>query len=184
MGNKLLDKMCRTAIFIALFIALSFLRIRVGNFLEISFGTIVIAFTAIAFSPVEAISIALLGEGINQLFFTPYGITLTTPLWILPAVVRSILIVVIAYIFRRKNDDIINHKLMLYFTIAGTALVISALDTLILFLDGYIMGYPVAFTWAQTGLRILSSQINAVATTLLIIPLRKALDFYIRKKSE
>lgn len=183
MGNKkIIDRICLVGMFIALYICLCFFRIRIGKDIEISFGTVVIAFAAIAFSPVEAISIAFLGETVNQLFLTPYGISPTTPLWIMPPVIRCAIIVLVAYIFKKKNDDIINHPFLLYFTIAGTALVISAFDTLILFLDGLIMGYPVTFTWITSLFRILSSQINALATSLIIFPLRKALDYYVKKR--
>lgn len=182
MGKKILNRMCLIAIFVALFVTLCLFRIRIGNFLEISFGTVVIAFTAITFSPIDALAIAVLGEGINQLFLTPYGISPTTPLWILPVVLRAAIIVVVNLIYKRKGDDLFNHKVILYFTIAGAALIVSLFDTGLLFLDGIIMGYPVTLTWLQTLTRFLTSQANVLVTFLIIIPLRKATDYYIQRR--
>ena len=61
----------------------------------------------------------------------------------------------------------------------GTALLISLVDTGVLYLDGMIMGYPVAYTWAKTALRFGTSQLTAVVVALLVLPLYKAVNYVI-----
>ena len=182
MGNKIISRICLDAIFLDLFIVLGFLRIRVGNFLEIGFATIVIAYAAIMFSPVDALIIAFLGEGVNQVFLSPYGLSPTTPLWIMPVVLRALIICLVAYFYKKRGDNLVNHKVMLFVTLMGAALIISGVDTGLLYLDGLIMGYPVSYTLFQTGIRFLSSQINAIICAILMIPLYRATNNYFQRK--
>ncbi len=56
----------------------------------------------------------------------------------------------------------------------GTALLISGLDTGLLYLDGLIMDYPVSYTLLQTGMRFLTSQITAVIVALLALGIYKS----------
>lgn len=174
MGKNVVRQMTLDGILIALFVALGVLRIRVGNFLEIGFGSIVIIIAALLLSPVDVLIIATIGEGINQ-FLSPYGITPTIPLWILPVVVRGMLIALVAYLYRRKQDDLVNHPVIYFATLMGVALIISGLDTAILYLDGLIMGYPVYYTLAQTGIRFLTSQITAVVIGILVLLIYKSI---------
>ena len=174
MGNNLVKRITLDGILIAVFLVFSFFRIRVGNFMEIGFGSLIITLAAILLRPTDAIIIAFLGELVNQLFFTPYGITPTTALWILPVVVRAALLSWTAYFFKRKGDDITKHIIIYFVTIMGTALLISGLDTGLLYLDGLIMGYPVSYTLLQTGMRFLTSQITAVIVALLALGIYKS----------
>lgn len=177
MGNNRVRRICLDGVLIGLFLVLGLLRIRVGGFLEIGLGTIVLTIAAISISPLDAFVIGAVGETLNQIFFSGYGITPTTPLWVLPVALRGLIIGIIAWLYRRKGDDITRHKVLYFVTIMGTALVISGLDTGLLYLDGLIMGYPVAYTWAQTGIRFLTSQITAVLVALLALPVHGAVAF-------
>lgn len=179
MGNSTIRRMTLDGVLIALFLVLSLLPLRFGNFLVIGVNTIVITIAAICLSPIDALLIAAIGETLNQIFFSGYGITPTTPLWVLPVVVRAGIIALVAWLYRRKGDDLTNHKVLYFVTIMGTALVISLLDTGLLHLDGLIMGYPVAFVWAQTGIRFGTSQLTAFVVALIALPLRKAVDFFL-----
>lgn len=182
MGNNAIRRMTLDGVLIGLFLVLGLLRIRVGDFLEIGLGTIAITLAAISISPIDAIIIAGVGEFMNQVFFSGYGFTPTTFLWVFPVVLRAAILGFVAYLFKRKGDHITNHKVILFITIMGTALIISAVDTGLLLLDGVIMNYPVTFTWARTGIRVLTSQITAVVVALTIIPLHRAVSFILPTK--
>ena len=184
MGNNTIRRMCLDGVLIGLFLVLGLLRIRVGSYLEIGLGTIVIVIAAISLGLWDAVAIAALGEFMNQIFFSGYGLTPTTPLWVLPVVVRALIIGVIAALYRRKGDSLVKHKVLYFVTILGAALVISGLDTAILYLDGIIMGYPVAYTWAQTGIRFLTSQITAIIVAILTIPLHNAVSYLLPAKNK
>ena len=177
MGNNTIRRMTLDGVLIGLFLVFGLLRIRVGGFLEIGLGTIVITIAAICISPIDALVVGALGEFMNQVFFSGYGLTPTTPLWVLPVALRGLIIGIVAWIFHKKGTELVNHKVWYFVTIMSTALFISALDTGLLYLDGLIMGYPVAYTLAQTGIRFLSSQINAVIVALLVLPLHRAVSF-------
>ena len=174
MGNNLVKRITLDGILIAVFLVFSFFRIRVGNFMEIGFGSLIITLAAILLRPTDAIIIAFLGELVNQLFFTPYGITPTTALWVFPVVVRAAILSWVAYFFKKRKDDLTKHIILYFVTIMGTALLISGLDTGLLYLDGLIMGYPVSYTLLQTGMRFLTSQITAVIVALLALAIYKS----------
>lgn len=174
MGNNLVKRITLDGILIAVFLVFSFFRIRVGNFMEIGFGSLIITLAAILLRPTDAIIIAFLGELVNQLFFTPYGISPTTALWILPVVVRAAILSWVAYFFKKRKDDLTKHIILYFVTIMGTALLISGLDTGLLYLDGLIMGYPVSYTLLQTGMRFLTSQITAIIVALLALAIYKS----------
>ena len=180
MGNNAVRRICLDGILISLFLVFGLIRIRLG-FLEIGLGTLVITIAAIALGPIDAILIALLGEFVNQILFSGYGLTPTTPLWIAPVVIRAAILSLIAWLYRRKGDALPNHKVIYFLAIMGTALIISGIDTGILYLDGIIMGYPVSYTVAQTFIRFGASQITAVLVGLLVLPLYKAVLFLLPK---
>ena len=184
MGNYRIRRLCMDGVLIGLYLVLGLLRLRVGNFLEIGIGTIVITIAAISISPIDAFTIGAIGELLNQIFFSGYGITPTTPLWVMPPAIRGLILGIVAWLFRKQGDDITKHKVLYFVTIMGTALFISGLDTGLLYLDGLIMGYPVAYTWAQTGIRFLTSQITAVVVALLALPVHKAVKFLLPKENK
>ena len=181
MGNYAIRRMALDGILAGVFLVLCLVRIRVGTFLEIGFGSIVLILAAVALSPVDALFIGLIGEFISQVFFSGYGLTPTTPLWVLPVALRGLLIGIVALIYKKKGDNLMNHKVVFYITCMAVALFISGLDTGILYLDGVIMGYPVAYTWAQTGIRFLSSQATAVVAATVVLPFYKAVVFLLPK---
>ena len=177
MGDYRIRRIAMDGVLVGMFLVLGLLRLRFGTFLEIGLGTIVITLAAVAISPIDAFIIGAIGETLNQIFFSGYGITPTTPLWVLPVALRGLLIGLVAYLYRRKGDELIRHKVVYFVTIMGTALIISGLDTGLLYLDGLIMGYPVQYTLAQTAIRFGTSQLTAVLVALLVIPLYRAVVF-------
>ena len=177
MGNKSIRRIAFDGILIGLFLALGALRIRFGTFLEIGLGSLVLLVAALTLSPLDAFMIGTIGELLNQILFSGYGLTPTTPLWVLPVALRGLILGLVAYVYRKKNDNLVNHKVLYFVTVMGTALIISGLDTGILYLDGLIMGYPVQYTVAQTFIRFGTSQLTAVVVALLGLPLQKAVSF-------
>ncbi|MCR5348501.1 MAG: ECF transporter S component [Bacilli bacterium] len=187
MGNQNLQRITLNGVLIGLFLVFGLLRFRIGTFLEIGLGSLVIVLAAVALSPWEAVTIGLIGEFLNQILFSGYGLTPTTPLWILPPAIRGLIIGLVALAFARKGDHITKHKVIYFITVLGTALFISGLDTGLLYLDGLIMGYPVHYTWLQTGIRFLTSQVTAVLVAILVLPLHRAIAFLLppaAKKNE
>ncbi len=176
MGTNTIRRLALDGVLMALFLVLGMVRVRAG-FVEIGFGTIVITLAAFALSPIDALLIGGIGEFISQVFFSGYGLTPTTPLWVLPVALRGLFLGLIALIYKRKGDTITKHIVPCFLSIMGVALFISGLDTGILYLDGLIMNYPVSYTAAQTIIRFATSQLNAIICGILVIPLYKAVMF-------
>ena len=176
MGDKWVKRICIDAMMGALYIVFALFRIRIGGFLEIGLGTLVITFVAFTYSTTDAVLVALIGETINQVFVSPYGASPTTPLWVAPVIIRGLLIGIASYMYKRKDDHITKHPVQCILWLMAIAVIISGLDTGLLYLDGIIMHYPVSYTAVQTIARFGSSQLTAIVVGLLSIPLYKAVS--------
>ncbi|MBQ4254930.1 MAG: hypothetical protein II721_02885, partial [Bacilli bacterium] len=82
----------------------------------------------------------------------------------------------IAYLFRKNGKPFVRYCPTYFITLCGVALVISGLDTFIIWLDGYIFGYSTVSVLLNSGFRVLSSQGSAVAVGLILVPLYKVLS--------
>ena len=174
-NTRLVYRLSIDGILVGLFLVLSLLSIRLG-FVEISLKGSVAILAAVLISPIDGLIVGGLGEFLYQVFFSGYGLSPTTALWVLPLALRPLLIGLTCRFFEKRGKPFVGFYPQYFITLACVALFISLLDTGILQLDGLIMGYPVAFTWAQTGIRFLSGQATSAVVAFLIIPLFKALS--------
>ena len=183
MDNKtrLIYRISIDGILVALFLVLSLLSIRLG-FVEIGIKGSVAILAAVLISPIDGLIVGGLGEFLYQVFFSGYGLTPTTMLWVLPLALRPLFIGLFCRYFEKKGKDFVGFYPRYFIVFGAAALLISLLDTAILQLDGLIMGYPVTFTWVQTGIRFLSGQATAIVVSFLIIPLFKALSVIYDKR--
>ena len=184
MGNERIRRITIAGVMVGLFLVLAILRFRIGGFLEIGLGSLVLLVAALTLSPLDAFRIGTIGELLNQILFSGYGITPTTPLWVAPVAIRGLLLGLIAYAYRRKGDSLTNHKVLYFVFVMAVALFISGLDTGLLYLDGMIMGYPVQYTWIQTIARFGSSQVTAILVALLALPLYRAVSFILPQEKK
>ena len=183
MDNKtrLIYRISIDGILVALFLVLSLLSIRLG-FVEIGIKGSVAILAAVLISPIDGLIVGGLGEFLYQVFFSGYGLTPTTMLWVLPLALRPLSIGLFCRYFEKKGKEFVGFYPRYFIVFGAAALLISLLDTGILQLDGLIMGYPVTFTWVQTGIRFLSGQATAIVVSFLIIPLFKALSVIYDKR--
>lgn len=168
-------RLCITAIFAALYFVLtSWLTIRIGN-LRISIASLPILILAIMYGPVESCGAAILGEFIYQLL--NYGLTLTTPLWLLPPVIRA-LIVAFGYRMLKKGNDEPWHDRPIWF---GLLLIIAAIittlaNTGITWLDSVIYHYySFAYVFGDFVVRLITGIVTAFVMSLILPPVVKAL---------
>ena len=104
--NHVLINLAVVALFSALYFVLSKFSITITNNLKISFVSVSIIYASISFPIYVSMPIALVGEFLNQLF-SEYGLTITTPLWMIPPLLRIFPIFIGYKLFRRKNIDLI-----------------------------------------------------------------------------
>ena len=157
--NTYIIRFALIALFTALYFVLSKYSINISNLLRISFTGVVIIYAATCFGFSDAIIIVLLGEFLNQLF-SEYGLSVTTPLWIIPPLLRVIPISVTRLIYKRNEKQILGEKKVINFLIYyGVSLLGSLLttagNTLVIYLDAKIMNYPDNLTLAIIGIRFL-----------------------------
>ena len=118
----------------ALAVILGFVSIRIGNIMKISLEDLPIIFAALLFGPLDGAAVALVGIFLYQLF--SYGLTVTTPLWILPFVVVGLIIGAFA---KKAHFNNSNKQILVLFLAAE--IMIWAMNSFAIYADSKIYGY-------------------------------------------
>jgi len=169
---NLVNRMALDAMFSALYLALASVSIPFGN-IHLSFASLPLVVASILFGGFDGLAVAFIGEGILQIF--SYGLTLTTPLWLVPPLLRAIVISFVAWFFRRRGEPLENHRWVYFLTLGVAALVTSLADTLALYIDAQIIGYPYSFLLWEASLRLLTGLGTSFVVGIVGLPLLKAL---------
>lgn len=120
----------------AMYVVLSILTpIKLANF-KFTFEALPILVAALLAGPVDGMLVGGLGSLIYQLFFSGYGVTVTTPLWILPHLTSGLLVGLLA---KSIKFDYTFTKVC--FISAISALTVTALNTLALYVDSKVFHY-------------------------------------------
>ena len=127
----------RIGIFAALYFALALISIRVGN-LRITFASLPIVVLALTFGPKEAGIAAGIGEFFNQLL--TYGLTLTTPLWLIPSISRGVVVGLLSKKSRKSKFDDFD-CINIYCTAMPAAVITTILNTAVTAIDSLIFHY-------------------------------------------
>jgi len=157
------------AMLIALYVVLSILTpIKLQNF-KFTFEALPILVGALLFGPLDGFIIGTVGSFIYQLLFSGYGLTVTTPLWILPHAASGLLV---GWYARKTNYQ---YSLQSVAVIAIlSALLVTTLNTLALYLDSKIFGYySKALVFASLPVKILTGIILSVLFALILPELLK-----------
>ncbi|MFA6829916.1 MAG: ECF transporter S component [Bacilli bacterium] len=168
--NKIIIRLALDSILSALYFILAFLTVSFGN-IHLTFASLVIVFAATAIGLPDSIGIALLGEFLIQVL--SYGITITTPLWILPPVIRALTIALFSYFYKRKKDNIQNHLPVYFFALIFASILTTLGNTLVMFLDAYIFQYTYAFVIYESIIRLLLGIATAIVIGFINIPLSR-----------
>lgn len=183
-------KLVLMAMFTALYVVLSLYgTIRIGNSMKITVDGLPIILGALMFGPVSGMIIGLMGSFLSQLL--TYGITATTVLWVIPAGVRGLVVGAYAHRGRRMdrlkseaepwekknahaaNQDGVNlPPKNLTFILVLSALLVTACNTLALYLDSVIYGYfSFAVVVAPIPMRIVTGIVTAFVYVAVTYPL-------------
>ena len=150
------------AMLAAMFECLSLLSINLGS-MKITLDFLPIILAAMLFGPVEGAIVGLAGSFLNQLL--TYGLSITTILWILPAGVRGLLV----GIYAKEHSFSLTQKQMIFILILS-ALIVTALNTGVMYLDSIIIGYPFAATLITVVLRIVNGILTAILFAFILPP--------------
>ncbi len=137
------------AMLVALNIVLSILTpVRIANF-KFTFEAFPILVAAILMGPVDGLIVGGLGSFVYQLFFSGYGITITTPLWILPHALSGLIAGLLSG--RKENNDFRELTPICILS----SLTVTALNLLALYVDSKVFGYySKAFLFANLPVKI------------------------------
>ncbi len=150
-------KLAYMGLFIALYIVLAlYCSISLGS-IHITFGSFPIVLGALLFGPQFAAIVGLLGELCKQLI--TYGLSYTTPLYIIPPALRG-------FIIGNKTD-----KPYLGGIIA--AIVVTITNTLVNLIDSLIFGYYTPFLiFGTLTYRLVLGMVTSIVVTKLAIILK------------
>ena len=127
--------MATDAVLVAMYVVLNSVAIRTMGF-KFTLDAFPIIVGAVMFGPLHGCLIAFLGSGIYQLFFSGYGITPTTLLWMLPVIIRGL---IVGLYSRKRGYEPPVGGLIVITVIAGV--LTTALNTLALYTDSIIYNY-------------------------------------------
>lgn len=121
---------------IAVYIVLSILTpIKLSNF-KFTFEAFPILVAGLLLGPVDGLLVGAIGSTIYQLLFSGYGITPTTPLWVLPHALSGLIVGLYA---KYKKYDL-DFKHIIFISIIS-ALLVTTLNLLALYVDSKMFGY-------------------------------------------
>ena len=166
-------RICYIALLAAMYYVLNLVEIRTPGNLHVTFDALPVVVSALLIGPVDAALVAFFGELFNQVL-GPYGVTATTFLWTLPPVIFGILIGLAAR--NRDGNTLENRAVLCYVVCIGAALIRTAGNTTVIWLDSVIYGYyTFALVFGAAAVRFLTGMITAVLVTTISIPLVKLL---------
>ncbi len=159
------------AMLIALYVVLSILTpVKLQNF-KFTFEALPVLIGALLGGPLDGLAVGGIGSFIYQLLFSGYGLTVTTPLWILPHALSGLIVGLYA---RARRYD---YSFVAVVIIAAiSALLVTALNTLALYIDAKVFGYySDALVFGSLPLKILTGIILAVLFSLILPQLLRTL---------
>ena len=112
---------------------LGYLSLDMGN-IKITFESLPILLGAMLFGPVDGLAIGGIGTLIYQLL--RYGITVTTPLWMLPYALCGFL----TGFYAKRNEFHLSDRQIMRL-VAVNELLITLLNTAVIYVDSHIYGY-------------------------------------------
>ena len=148
------------AMLAAMFVVLSLFSINLPG-MKITLDSLPILVGAALLGPLDGLAIGLVGSFLNQMI--TYGFTATTLLWIIPAGLRGLLV----GLYAKRHDYSMTLRQTVFITIAA-ALLVTALNTLFLYIDSWAYSYSYTAALATLALRILAGIITAVVFSLIL----------------
>lgn len=163
-------KLAFNAMLAAMCVVLGYVAIDLGT-VKITFESLPILISGLMFGPVWGAGVGLIGTFLSQLL--KYGVSLTTPLWILPYVVCGLVCGAYA---KRRGYELTQRQTVLLVVLCE--LLVTGLNTLAIYVDSVVYAYYFkGIVLGALALRLVICVVKAVAFAyvlpLLIKPLRK-----------
>ncbi|MCD8365523.1 MAG: ECF transporter S component [Clostridiales bacterium] len=160
-------QMALDALLIALCAVLGYISLDMG-FIKVTFESLPILLGGLLFGPMDGFIIGALGTLIYQVL--RYGITATTVLWMLPYMICG----GVVGFYAKSHHFRLGRKQIMFLVIANE-LLITALNTGVIFIDSKIYGYySVAYVFGSLALRLVVCVVKAVAFGVVLPGILKA----------
>ena len=178
-ARKKIYRLAIDALFVAIYVLLgTFLSIKIPGAIQISFSSLPILLCAFLFRPADAVAVAVLGNLLEQIIDpSPYGFV-TLAIWLIPGAVQALVASVGARATRRASSGRMV-AVLLVASIVCAEFSLTLLNTGALYLDGYILHYPVKALHLLMPMRLINalarSVLSCILVPLLLLPLRRAL---------
>ena len=167
-------KLTSLAMLIAVYCVLSILTpVKVANF-KFTFEAFPILVAALLMGPAAGLMVGGIGSFIYQLFFSGYGITATTPLWILPHAFSGLIVGLYA---KYKKFDLKNSEII--FISIVSALSVTLLNLLALYVDAKLYGY---YSYALVFGNLIFKIITGILLAILYSSIMPKLLAFLKKK--
>ena len=169
MNRTKIKKIAFTGVLIGIFVVLgSYLSINAYN-IKITFQNLPLFIGAILYGPIDGFIIGFVGMFICQLI-SPYGLTYTTFLWCMPQAITG---AILGYVINKHEIKVENNP-KFWILIIMMHLVITILNTIVIYIDSKIMGYySFVYVFGSFVLRVLTSiVVGVIYACLLPIMLR------------
>lgn len=157
------------AVMIAVYVVLSLLVIPLGG-LKLTFEHFPVVLCAVLYGPVDAMLVGGIGEFLNQV--TAFGVTPTTALWVLPIVVRGLLMGLAGKRWRGSRTL----PGTFFVVCVGSGICASLLNTFALYVDSKLFGYyTFALVFGVLAVRVLLSMLTSIVIGIATKPVLYAL---------
>lgn len=159
------------AMFIAINVVLCLIApIKLANF-KFTFEAFPILIAGIMLGPIDGLLVGTLGSTIYQIFFSGYGLMITTPLWILPHAISGLVV----GLYSKKHNYNLDQKQTIFVCIFSSLLV-TILNTLAIYVDAKINGYyTFAYVFGSILIKILTGIMLSILYSLVIPKLIKVI---------
>ena len=178
-SNSLVQIMVVVAIMAAMYFLLSLFSIKAGN-IRITLTSVVTVVMAYLCGPCMAAVSVFIGEFLSQLL--NYGIGITTILWLIPPVLRAILVGNLYWLFRKVTKNGVQEINFVRFLVVNSlsSIVVTIANTGIMALDALILGYYTkAYVFAAFFVRLGIGIITSVIVSFIAFPIIMRIRGYI-----
>ncbi len=172
--KRTISRICGDGMLLAMYIVLSTLTVRLTPNLQIAFTGLTVIMAVVLYGLPDAILIAVLGSFIGQARGS-YGLSITTPLWMIPPILRAVVFGIAYEIFLKKGIKLEDKKVLFIVFAILAGLVTTIANTGAIFLDAMIFEYPVSMAVLESIFRFVSSILSSVFIALVTLPIIYAL---------
>ena len=172
--KKAVYRITGDAMLLAIYIVLSTLTIKLTPNLQITFSGLAIIMAIVLYGYSDGIIIAFLGSFVSQLR-SAYGLTVTTPIWMIPPILRAVVFGLFYQIYLSRGIKLQDKKIMFFVAVMVAGLATTLANTGAIYLDALIFEYPVSLALIESIFRFVSSIASSVAIGAVTLPIIYAL---------